>query len=368
MLIISRFSNYVVVFSLWATMMLWAKAAAVEFLSYQPSFSKLIGQNATGKVAQETSWEAFHEGGIYNKKDNSLYISSNFDTVGNPINITVLSLDDLSIRSQRYVNLSMPNGGSAFHANRGGRYMGSDQTLQVWCDQGDTNNYSKLVSLDPDTNQTTTLFSSFFNRNFTSINDVRQHPETGDLWFTDATYAYFNGFRPSPQMPTQVYRYDMDSKSIQVVADGLQQPNGIEFSPDYKTLYVSDTGAATTRLTPTGPATVYAFDVVNRKRSLTNKRVLAYADNGIPDGLHTDIEGNIWASCGDGVHAWDSSGVLLGKIFTNDYTSNFALVPGGMFIFSNKRLWAIENLIALGREVCDDFGSHVDRRCNERRN
>ncbi|KAF9872182.1 smp-30 gluconolaconase lre-like region [Colletotrichum karsti] len=329
----------------WASLIQAAQKTTVEFKSYQPSFQKLIGQKVSGRLATELPWEAFHEGGIYNKDDNSLYIASNFDTVDNPINITILSLDDLSIRSQRYTNLSMPNGGTTFRPVDASSK--SSQTLQVWCDQGDFTNYSKLVTIDTSTNETKTLLSSFINRNFTSINDVRQHPKTGDLWFTDAYYAHFNGFRPEPQLPTQVYRYNIATGSVQVVADGLQQPNGIEFSPDFKTVYISDTGAATTSFDPKGPATIYAYDVVDDKRRLSNKRVFAYTDNGIPDGLHTDVEGNLWASCGDGVHVWNSRGDLLGKVFTGDYTSNFAFAPGRMFIFSNSRLWVVENVEGL---------------------
>lgn len=32
-----------------------------------------------------------------------------------------------------------------------------------------------------------------------------------------------------------------------------------------------------------------------------NRRVFAYADTGIPDGIQLDTKGNVYAGCGDGV-------------------------------------------------------------------
>jgi gluconolactonase len=105
----------------------------------------------------------------------------------------------------------------------------------------------------------------------------------------------------------------------------------------------------------TRPATIYAFDVINQK-TLANRRTFAYADNGFPDGVHADTEGNIWAGCGDGVHVWNKNGTLLGKIWNGAETNNFAFLPGKMLVFSNAQLWVVENLKAVGREVCKDFG------------
>lgn len=36
--------------------------------------------------------------------------------------------------------------------------------------------------------------------------------------------------------------------------------------------------------------------------------------SGVPDGIKSDTNGNIYSGCGDGVHVWNAQGVLLGKI------------------------------------------------------
>jgi gluconolactonase len=184
---------------------------------------------------------------------------------------------------------------------------------------------------------------------------VKQHYSTGDLWFTDAQYGFLQNFRPDPNIPNQVYRFEPLTGNLQMVADDFVQSNGIEFSPDLKTLYVTDTGARLFSSNGTRPATIYAFDVVNEK-FLRNRRVFAYVDVGIPDGIHTDTKGNVWSGCGDGVQVWDVDGVLLGKIRVEGGSANFAFVPGGMIVFNEYRLFLVE-LDAVGREVSRDFGS-----------
>jgi len=139
-----------------------------------------------------------------------------------------------------------------------------------------------------------------------------------------------------------------------MVADGFVQSNGIEFSPDFKTLYVTDTGAKLFDTNGTRPATIYAYDVVNQK-FLRNRRVFAYVDVGFPDGIHADTEGNIWSGCGDGVQVWNVDGVLLGKVRVEGGSANFAFVPGGMVVFNEWRLFLVR-MKAVGREVARDFG------------
>lgn len=330
---------------------------AISLLSYHPDFETLLGPDATARKIADLEWEAFHEAGIYNKKDNSLYITSNYQSLDDNINITVVSLDDYSIRSTQFPNVSEANGGTSYYP------PGADQSVtppqQIYCDEGDFENFSQLVAVDPNTNTSEVLLTSFYGRNFSSLNDARQHPETGDLWFTDAAYGYFQNFRPEPVIPQQVYRFEPATGGLQVVADGFVQPNGLEFSPDLRTLYVTDTGAAGFDRNLTRPATIYAYDVYSSKR-LGNRRTFAYVDDGIPDGIHCDTQGNVWVGAGGGIHIFNSDGILLGKIFIGETSNNFAFAPGKVFVFSNSRLWVVESIQAQGREVCKDFGVGCD--------
>jgi gluconolactonase len=58
----------------------------------------------------------------------------------------------------------------------------------------------------------------------------------------DPPYGYFQGFKPYPSLPAQVYAFHPPTGTIRVVADGFERPNGVQFSEDFKTCYVTDTG------------------------------------------------------------------------------------------------------------------------------
>lgn len=228
---------------------------AISLLAYHPDFHDVVGHNATARMVWDLPWEAFHEAGIYNKRDNSLYVTSNYKSLYDPINITVVSLgsDDYPFHSTQFPGLAMANGGTSYfpRATAARARLRSRSTATR-----ETEHYSQLIAVDPSTNASTPLLTNYLGRNFSSVNDVRQHPVTGDLWFTDADYGYFQHFRPRPSLPKQVYRFEPDTGVVHVVADGFVQPNGIEFSPDNRLVYVSDTGSQQSDVVPEQPSTV----------------------------------------------------------------------------------------------------------------
>jgi len=68
----------------------------------------------------------------------------------------------------------------------------------------------------------------------------------------------------------------------------------------------------------------YAFDVDPETQTFLNRRVFAYVDTGIPDGVQIDKDGNVYAGCGDGVQ--------VGFFFyALDRDSLISLIPGGSF-------------------------------------
>lgn len=152
---------------------------------------------------------------------------------------------------------------------------------------------------------------------FNSPNDVATRTTDSSMWFTDPSYAFAQGLTPPPEVGDWVWRLDRNTGKVNVVADGFHRPNGVCFSVDQSTLFVTDTGMATGKdPDPKLPRSIYAFDVYN-ERMLTNRRLVYVADCGIPDGLVADGSGILYTGCGDGVHVVDpSTGDLLGKIKT----------------------------------------------------
>lgn len=159
----------------------------------------------------------------------------------------------------------------------------------------------------------TTLIDRFEGRRLNSPNDIVCKSDRS-IWFTDPSFGilgHYEGAKAEPELPTNVYRLDTSGKAT-VVAEGINQPNGLAFSPDEKVLYIVESRSV--------PRKILAYDVVEG-RTLANRRVLIDAGpKGTPDGFRVDVDGNLWCGWGmgeaglDGVHVFNPAGKLIGRI------------------------------------------------------
>ena len=158
----------------------------------------------------------------------------------------------------------------------------------------------------------TVLADSFQGKRLNSPNDVVVKSD-GSVWFTDPHFGiggFYEGEKAQAQLPFNVYRVDADG-TISVAAEGINQPNGLAFSPDESILYIVECRSE--------PKRFLAYDVVNAK-TLGNKRMLIDAGRGAPDGFRVDIDGNLWCGWGmgqhgmDGVHIFNPQGKPIGRI------------------------------------------------------
>ena len=157
----------------------------------------------------------------------------------------------------------------------------------------------------------TTLADSFEGKKLNSPNDVVCKSD-GSIWFTDPSFGilgWYEGAKAEAELPTNVYRWD---GALTVVAEGINQPNGLAFSPDESVLYIVESRSV--------PRKILAYDVKGGK-ALANRRVLIDAGpSGTPDGFRVDLEGNLWCGWGmgaeglDGVHVFNPDGRLIGRI------------------------------------------------------
>ncbi|NBB49555.1 SMP-30/gluconolactonase/LRE family protein [Rhizobium sp. CRIBSB] len=189
----------------------------------------------------------------------------------------------------------------------------------------------------------TTLADRYQGKRLNSPNDVVVKSD-GSVWFSDPSYGIlsdYEGYKAEQeQVSRNVYRLDPNTGELTVAVEDFLQPNGLCFSPDERLLYVADSGASHK---PDAPRHIRVFDVIDGKR-LTNGRVFAHIDKGIPDGMRTDLDGNLWSSAADGVHCFHPDGTLLGKILVPQAVAN--LTFGGprknrLFITASTSLYAI---------------------------
>jgi len=206
------------------------------------------------------------------------------------------------------------------------------QGRQVSCEHY----FRRLIRWEMDGSMTV-LADSYDGKPLNSPNDVCPHPD-GSIWFTDPAsgtslsegHPDLPGGMGNPEglfnpllgvtgagiigstrraLPANTYRWDPSGRvDLAIPNDVIPGPNGICFSPDYKTLYMISTQ-------------IYAFDVVGQK--VVNKRLFTDCQvDGIychPDGMRADRAGNIWASSNavlgySGSTVWSPAGKLLGRI------------------------------------------------------
>ena len=172
----------------------------------------------------------------------------------------------------------------------------------------------------------TVIADAYQGKRLNSPNDVVVKSD-GSVWFTDPVFGihgYYEGELDTPQLSPNVYRVDTDG-SITIAIEGINQPNGLAFSPDESILYVVESRSV--------PRKILAFDMKDG-RTPTNQRVLIDAGPGTPDGFRCDIDGNLWCGWGmgkeglDGVHIFNPQGKLIGRIDLPERCAN--LTFGGV--------------------------------------
>ena len=189
----------------------------------------------------------------------------------------------------------------------------------------------------------TVIADKYNGKPLNSPNDMVVHPD-GGIWFTDPPYGImgnYEGYQAKQENKEAVYRVDPQTKRIEVVSDALDKPNGICFSPDYKKLYVADTGVQN----------IQVFDLSGNK--LSKGRVFSdltlNGRRGGADGIRADVDGNIWMGANggagyDGVHVLSAEGQRIGMILLPEICANICF--GGprrnrLFMLASQSLYSV---------------------------
>lgn len=188
----------------------------------------------------------------------------------------------------------------------------------------------------------TVLADKFEGKRLNSPNDVVVKSD-GSVWFSDPAFGIlsdYEGERAPSELPMAFYRLDPATGKLTVVADGMDGPNGLCFSPDEKHLYLVESASR--------PRRTWVFDVVGDK--LANKRPFAdCGELGTPDGWRCDERGNVWAGWGmgeglDGVRVFAPDGTPILHIDLPERCANLCF--GGkyhtrLFMAASHSLYSI---------------------------
>lgn len=182
-------------------------------------------------------------------------------------------------------------------------------------------------------------------RRLNSPNDVIVKRD-GTIWFSDPPYGIasdYEGHKAASELGNcYVFRCDPATGALRIVSDWVEEPNGMAFSPDEQTLYVSDTSAAS-RTDGSGNHHIVAFDVIGGQ-DLANPRIFAEVNPGLADGLRVDVHGFVYTSSEDSVQVYHPDGTRIGRIRVPEKVAN--LVFGGargneLFITASTSLYRI---------------------------
>jgi gluconolactonase len=220
------------------------------------------------------------------------------------------------------------------------------QGRQLSCEHGTR----RVVRYEHDS-KVTVLADNWHGKPLNAPNDIVVHPD-GGIWFSDPGYGAlgnYEGNKGELVIKEAVYRIDTNGK-MDIVTDAMYKPNGLCFSPDYKKLYIADTGASHYEK---APKNIQVFDVIDKKK-LGKGREFAHMDlngkAGLADGLRADVDGNLWVGAGwvgegyDGVHIFAPDGKRIGQILLPEICSNVCF--GGprrnrLFMTASQSLYAV---------------------------
>jgi gluconolactonase len=213
---------------------------------------------------------------------------------------------------------------------------------------------SSLVRIDPDGTGSgrEMLASHYEDKELNSPNDVCVKSD-GSIWFSDPWYGRMPvfGVERERELGWQgVFRLAPGGGDPELVVeqDEYEQPNGVCLSPDESLLYINDSPRAWIKV----------YDV-GSDGTLSNGRMFfegigsGVVEEGIPDGMKCDEEGNVWVTGPGGVWVISPEGEHLGLIKIPENTGNLAW--GGpdwhtLFIPSSTSLYAVETKVGPRRE------------------
>jgi gluconolactonase len=213
---------------------------------------------------------------------------------------------------------------------------------------------SSLVRMGPDGTDSNreVLASHYEGQELNSPNDVCVKSD-GTIWFSDPWYGRMPvfGLERERELGWQgVFRIDAGGGDpvLVVEKDEYEQPNGLCFSPDESLLYINDTPKAWIKVYDVG-----ADNTLSNGRVFFDNIGTGVIEEGIPDGMKCDEQGNIWVTGPGGVWVISPEAEHLGTVRIPENVGN--LTWGGpdwhtLFIPSSSSLYAVTTKVGPRRE------------------
>ncbi|HXE63111.1 MAG TPA: SMP-30/gluconolactonase/LRE family protein [Bryobacteraceae bacterium] len=286
--------------------------AVGKILRLDPAFDALVAKNA--RIEKVATGFTFTEGPLW-RPQNVLWFS---DVPGNVVR-SVSPAGDVKTLIQNAGGIASPGPGALIGPN--GMIADKDGAVLL-CEHGSR----RIVRVAPDMTMTPVL-EKFEGHRFNSPNDLLYRSD-GALYFTDPPY----GLAKMDDDPAKELKFNgvflYKDGALKAIVKDLNRPNGIALSPDEKTLYVSNSDEKKRfwmryDVAPDGTVSHgrMFFDLANAK------------EQGIPDGMKVDSEGNVYAAGPEGVWVFSPDGRHIGTIQPGETAANVGWGEDGKSLY-----------------------------------
>ncbi|KAI4152701.1 MAG: hypothetical protein LQ340_002752 [Diploschistes diacapsis] len=312
------------------------------FLVYSDTFLQALGNSPTLQLLiEDRRAPYFYCSGIFHPKSNTLFVSSAPIPDSSP---SAAPSRNLLVVLSKFEFFSTPDFARDKVRTPEHSYMLQsgcvfDQGI-VMCAAGTFKEPAALVYMDTKRpHKTYPLLTNFYGTPLNSPHSCVSHPD-GSIWFSDPHLSHSPSYRPKPQLPPLIYRFDPQTSDLRAMTNEIAWPTALAFSLNHKTLYVVD--APPKSADSIARSTIYAFSVVQPLTFLTQKRLFALPSSA-PHALAVDVLNNVYAACRDGVHVFNEGGSLVGRILIEGGATGLCFGRSGeLWACGGEKIWRVK--------------------------
>ena len=231
-----------------------------------------------------------------------------------------------------------------------GMTLEADGSLLV-CEHSTSSLVRETLAGDGTAASRETIATHYGGKELNSPNDVIVGDD-GSIYFSDPWYGRMPGFGLERERDIDicgVYRIPPGGGDVELLLDDFDMPNGLCFSPDRTLMYINDTPRAHIRV----------FDV-RSDGTLADAGMFfdgvgtGVIEEGIPDGMKCDEDGNVWVTGPGGVWVISPEGEHLGVVEVPENVGNLTWGDADwktLYVPSSSSLYRIRTKLAGDRQV-----------------
>lgn len=210
----------------------------------------------------------------------------------------------------------------------------------VFCQQG----HRRIARIDEKRFEVEVLSDSYDGKKLNNTNDLCVLKD-GSIFFTDPGFWHKRRAPEANELDfSGIYKITPDGKTV-LIDGSLPQPNGIDFSPDEKYMYISQSG--------NGEQCWFVYELDETKTKVLSKKIFCSLKKwtgkvrGAPDGMTIGKDGWIYATGNGGVHIFSPDLKHKGLVKIENQVANCCIITDGdkeksLFVVGPKGAYIID--------------------------